>query len=119
MGQLLSEPFIMREPGSGTRKSIEQAMEKSGTWLVQQNVIAEMGSTEAIRQAIKAGVGISILSGYAVADDIAAGTLAKVKIAGISLRRSFFLIMHKHRTQSPLCRAFVEFLNQAYKGKKS
>jgi DNA-binding transcriptional LysR family regulator len=108
--KLIKEPFIMREPGSGTRKSIEQVLDKSGHWSGQLNVVAEMGSTEAVRQAIKAGVGVSILSECAVGDELAAGTLKKVGINGISFQRAFYLIVHKHRTQSPLCHAFVKFL---------
>ncbi len=110
--ELIKEPFVMREPGSGTRRSIERALDKTGDWLGQQDVVAEMGSTEAIRQAIKAGVGVSILSECAVSDDLAAGSLAKVKIKGISLHRSFYIITHKHRTRSPLCEAFFKFLNK-------
>lgn len=110
--QLIKEPFIMREPGSGTRKSIEQVLDKSGHWSGQLNVVAEMGSTEAVRQAIKAGVGVSILSECAVGDELAAGTLKKVGINGISFQRAFYLIIHKHRTQSPLCHAFAKFLKE-------
>jgi len=108
--ELIKEPFIMREPGSGTRKSIEQVLDKSGHWSGQLNVVAEMGSTEAVRQAIKAGVGVSILSECAVGDELATGTLKKVGINGIRFQRAFYLIVHKHRTQSPLCHAFVTFL---------
>ncbi len=110
--ELIKEPFIMREPGSGTRKSIEQVLDKSGHWSGQLNVVAEMGSTEAVRQAIKAGVGVSILSECAVGDELAAGTLKKVGINGISFQRAFYLIIHKHRTQSPLCHAFTKFLKE-------
>jgi DNA-binding transcriptional LysR family regulator len=108
---LITEPFIMREPGSGTRKSIEQVLDKSGHWLGHLNVVAEVGSPEAIRQAIKAGVGVSILSECAVAEELTAQTLKKVKIKGFPFQRAFYLITHKHRTQSPLCSAFVRFLH--------
>jgi DNA-binding transcriptional LysR family regulator len=108
--ELMEEPFIMREPGSGTRKSIEQVLDKSEHWSRQLNVVAEMGSTEAVRQAIKAGVGISILSACAVADELAARSLKKVGIKGLSFKRAFYLILHKHRSKSPLCSAFVRFL---------
>ncbi len=113
--ELAGEPFIMREPGSGTRKSIERVLDKAGYrpgWL---NVVAEMGSTEAVRQAIKGRVGVSILSECAVADDLTSGTLRKVRIKGVSFHRAFYLITHKHRTQSPLCRTFVRFLKQKRK----
>lgn len=112
---LATEPFVMREAGSGTRKSMEEVLDKSGHWLGAFHVVAEMGSTEAVRQAIKAGVGVSILSACAVSDELAAGVLKKVKIKGLSFKRSFYLTTHKHRTQSPLCRAFLDFLKQENK----
>ena len=108
--ELIKEPFIMREPGSGTRKTIERVSDKSGDWFARLNVVAEMGSTEAVRQGIKAGVGVSILSECAVTDDLARGSLKKISIEGVSFRRVFYLIVHKHRTQSPLCQAFIKFL---------
>ena len=112
MDELMREPFIMREPGSGTRKSMEQVFEKAGQSLGALNVVAEMGSTEGIRQGIKAGVGVSILSECAVGEELAAGSLKKVKVQGLSFKRAFYLTVHRHRTQSPLCRTFIEFLDQ-------
>ncbi|MBW1676424.1 MAG: LysR family transcriptional regulator [Deltaproteobacteria bacterium] len=112
MGELIREPFIMREPGSGTRKSIELVLDKSGHSLDALNVVAEMGSTEAVRQGIKAGVGVSILSECAVAEDLTTGSLNKVKIRGLSFKRAFYLTFHRHRTQSPLCQTFIDFLNR-------
>jgi len=111
MDEVTREPFIMREIGSGSRKSIEQVMEESGYSLDALNVVAEMGSTEAVRQGIKSGVGISILSKRAVAEELADGGLRRVKIKGLSFKRAFYLIYHKRRTQSPLCRTFIEFLS--------
>jgi DNA-binding transcriptional LysR family regulator len=110
MDELASEPFIMREPGSGTRKSMEQVLEKAGQPVRALNVVAEMGSTEAIRQGIKAGVGVSILSECAVGEELATGSLKKLKIQGLSFKRAFYLTVHRHRTQSPLCRTFIKFL---------
>ncbi len=109
---LLGEPFIMRERGSGTRRSIEKVLDKSGHRITELTVVAEMGSTAAVRQAIKAGVGISILSECAVADELAAGTLKKLKIQRMSFKRSFYLIVHKHRSQSPLCRTFIDYIRK-------
>jgi len=111
MEKLSREPFIMRELGSGTRKSIERVMEESGHSPGTLNIVAEMGSTEAVRQGIKAGLGVSILSERAVSEELAAGSLRKLKIKGLSFKRAFYLTYHKRRTQSPLCRTFIAFLN--------
>jgi len=112
MDDLIMHPFIMREPGSGTRKSIEQVFANSGHSIDTLNIVAEMGSTEAVRQGIKSGVGVSILSECAVAEELAAGSLKKVKIKGMPFKRAFYLMFHRHRTLSPLCRAFIKFLKR-------
>ena len=107
---LRAAPFIMREAGSGTRKTIEEALPKIGLRPEDLLVAAEMGSNEAIRQAVRAGVGISILSRRAVAEDLAAGTIREMKIKKFPLFRNFYLITPKQRTLSPLAREFAEFL---------
>lgn len=107
---LLKEPFIIRELGSGTLKSIDQALQKKGLSVGDLNIIAEMGSTEAVRQAIKSKVGISILSAIAVSEECRANHLKMLMIDGIDLHRNFYLTTHRQRSPSPLCRAFIDFL---------
>lgn len=113
--ELLTEPFVVRELGSGTLRSIEHQLQKKGYAITDFNIVAEMGSTEAVRQAIKNKVGLSILSAIAVADDIQAGLLKAVGIDGLNLKRSFYLTTHKQRTPSPLCSTFIDFLKQEMK----
>ncbi len=110
--ELFCEPFIIRELGSGTLRSVEKQLHRKGYAITDFNIVAEMGSTEAVRQAIKNKVGLSILSAIAVADDIQAGHLKAISIEGLDLKRSFYLTIHKQRTLSPLCSTFVEFLKQ-------
>lgn len=114
LAELMTEPFIVREKGSGTLRSIEEHLQICGHVLDDFHIIAEMGSTEAVRQAIKNHVGISILSTIAVTDDVKDSSLKTLAIDGLDLRRRFFLTRHKHRTPSPLCRAFMEFLKTQY-----
>ena len=110
--ELLREPFIVRELGSGTLRSIEQQLQNKGYAISDFKVVAEMGSTEAIRQAIKSKVGLSILSTIAVTDEVQAGHLKTVIIEGLNLKRSFYLTTHKQRTPSPLCSSFMDFLKR-------
>jgi DNA-binding transcriptional LysR family regulator len=110
--ELLKEPSIIREAGSGTLASFARHLNRKGFDLNDLNIVAEMGSTEAIRQGIKSHVGVSILSQIAVADDVAAGLLKTVGVHGLSLKRSFYLTVHKQRSISPLCRTFIDFLLQ-------
>lgn len=108
--QLTEEPFIMRDHSSGTRRAVTQILEQHGLNPAHLNVVAEMGTTEAIRQSIKAAIGISILSSQAVKDDIAYGSLVEVTIQGLKMIRPFYMVTRKNQTLSPLCTAFIATL---------
>jgi len=110
---LLKEPFIIREEGSGTLKSIALGFAQKGSRLEDLNVVAEMGSTEAVIQAIKGRLGISVLSPIAVAEELQIGTLKALSIKTMDLTRYFYLTLHQHRSQSPLGKAFIAYLSQA------
>jgi DNA-binding transcriptional LysR family regulator len=110
--QFISEPFISRESGSGTLKSLHQSLRDRGHRVEDLQVIAELGSTQAICQGIKNDVGVSVLSTLAVAEDLQAGKLSALKVEGLHLQRNFYLTWHRHRSPSPLSKAFVKFLNE-------
>lgn len=107
---LMNEPFIIREPGSGTLKSIRKSLARKNQYLDDFNIVAEMGSTEAVRQAVKHGVGVSILSEIAVSEYIETGAIRVMDVAGLNLRRAFYLTWHENRSESPLKKAFIEFI---------
>jgi DNA-binding transcriptional LysR family regulator len=107
---LVKEPFVMREEGSGTRRAILDSLEKKGFHIDDINVIVEMGSAEAVREAVKSRIGVSILSTIAVADEIKAGRLKALKVEGVDLSRSFYLTLHRYRTPSPVCHVFIQYL---------
>ena len=110
LDELVDAPFIMREQGSGTRMMMLRILEKAGFDPQRLNVVAEMGSTDAIRQAIKAEVGVSILSRRAIADDLNLQQLLKIPIGDFHFTRHFYLVTNKKRSRSPLGQAFVDFL---------
>jgi DNA-binding transcriptional LysR family regulator len=109
---LAGEPFIAREQGSGTQRTIEAHLAAAGIQTGALRIVAELGSTQAVLQGIKNGAGVAIASALALADDLKAGTLKRVAIEGLDLKRQFFLTRHRQRTPSPVCRAFVDFLRQ-------
>ncbi len=110
--RLTNEPFISRERGSGTLKSIQICLSRGAASTESLAIVAEMGSTEAVCQGIKNGVGISILSTLAVAEELQAGTLMALSLEGIDLTRAFYLTTHKSRSPSPLCRAFLALIRR-------
>ena len=78
-------------------------------------IVAELGSTEAVRQGIKNNLGISILSTLAVSEELENGSLKAVAVEDLDLTRSFYLTRHRYRSLSPLNRIFMEFLKKELK----
>lgn len=105
-----TEPLIVRERGSGSREALERALAGAQLDLAAFRVVGEMGSTQAIKQAVRAGVGVTFISGRAVEDECRAKLLACVKVKDLSVSRSFYLVAHRERTRSPLADAFVAFV---------
>ena len=115
LAMLLTEPFIVREKGSGTLKSLQQSLVKTGHHIEDLKVVAELGSTQAICQGIKTGAGASILSTLAVSEDLQVRKLIALEVDGLNLKRNFYLTWHRYRSPSPLSEAFLEFLEQKLK----
>lgn len=105
-------PFVSRESGSGTLASLHRLLEEHGISMEKWNVVAEMGNTGAVVAAVKAGLGVSLVSCLAVADEVAAGRLARVAVSDLPLRRWFYLTTHGGRTLSPLASAFADGLRE-------
>jgi DNA-binding transcriptional LysR family regulator len=109
-----TEPMIVRERGSGSREALETVLKAAGTDLAQFRVVAEMGSTQAIKQAVRAGVGIAIISLRAVELECRARLIWCLRIDGVTIRRAFSLVTHRERSRSPLAQAFLEFVESQY-----
>ncbi|MBM4309962.1 MAG: LysR family transcriptional regulator [Deltaproteobacteria bacterium] len=110
VSELLTVPFVMRESGSGTRLMVEQALSKAGLQPSRLSIIAELGSNSAIKQAVKAGLGISFVSARSVADEIGMKLIMTLPVQGLQIRRSFYIARHKKRTLPPVVREFYQFL---------
>jgi DNA-binding transcriptional LysR family regulator len=110
LGELADHPFILREQGSGTRLVMTRELKEHGVDPARLRVVAEMGSTEAVRQGIKARLGISILSSLAVLEDLQRGTLVQVPVRGVRIKRSFYLARRKNRQPTPLALSFINHL---------
>ncbi len=108
--EVRAEPLIVRERGSGSRHALERALAEVGLDLSDFRVVGEMGSTQAIKQGVKAGVGISLISKRAVAEECQHGTLHCVKVKDLRFSRAFYLVTSTTRTRSPLAETFRAFL---------
>ncbi|RMG69199.1 MAG: LysR family transcriptional regulator [Nitrospirae bacterium] len=114
--ELLKLPFLLRERGSGTRKTMENFFASRGIGVGDLNVIAVLGSTDAVKQALKASLGISIISDIAVKEELKSGKLKEVKVRGFNIKRDFYIITLKHRTLPLQYRRFYDFVIKDAKG---
>jgi DNA-binding transcriptional LysR family regulator len=105
---LLLYPIVSREKGSGTLRETERILEEMGLPIDALRVAGVFGSTEAVKQAVKAGFGISILSKMSVAEDLRHNTLKEVKIKGVLMKRKIVLVTHKKRTLPLAYRVFLD-----------
>jgi DNA-binding transcriptional LysR family regulator len=114
--ELAGEPFILREPESGTRKVIGQIFEDHGMKTSSLTEVAEIGSTAAVLEAVRAGLGIAVLSARAVERDVLSGALAIVPIKGVRLERPFYMIRRRNRELSPAAAVFWDYLYKEGEG---
>lgn len=107
---IAKSPIVMREQGSGTRKEFEKILEREGLDPHQLNIVGIFGSTDAIKQAVKEGMGISIISRRSVKDELKCEMLREIKIKDADMKRQFYIITHRKRTLPHLYRTFVDYL---------
>ncbi len=100
---LVGEPFILREPGSGTRVVAEAALAAHG---IHPTATVQLGSTEAIKQAVAAGLGLAVVSRAAAADQLALGYIAVLRLDRMSLRRPLTELRLANRSASATTIAF-------------
>jgi len=110
--ELLQEPFVLRERESGTRKVFAQVLAKNGHREQDLQSVAEIGSTAAVKEAVKVGIGIAILSKRAAVDEIQCGMLAGLAIQGQEMKRPFYLIQRKNKKLSPVASVLLKFLKE-------
>ena len=114
--EVSEEPFISRELGSGTLRKLEDSLQSAGLGgLDAIQLVARLGTSTAVKEGIKAGLGVSILSARALDTELKTGVLKALKIKDLPLSRRFYLIRDRRRIASPLCQAMVDFLLETAK----
>ena len=107
--ELGAQPLILREEGSGTRRSVEIALAAAGISLSESNVVLTLGSTQAILQAVSQGLGVGFVSARAASQAQADGRLACVGLEGVDLRRDLYLAYLPERLGDPVVVRFLDF----------
>lgn len=111
ISDLLVEPFILREKGSATRDVFETYLkEKKSISLSQLNICGEFGSSEAIKEAVMAGLGVSVLSVHAVRRELASKILFEIPIVSCRIERRFYLVYLKQFEFRQHHKTFIHFL---------
>lgn len=105
--RLAEYPFIMREPGSGTRMAVEDFFAERG---ISLKIRMELGSNEAIKQAIDAGLGISVLSRHTLALEGEDGRLSILDVKGFPIAWQWYVGHNKGKHLSVVAKAFLDFL---------
>ena len=102
--QLLAEAWILREPGSGTRQTVEQALRGRFSAL---HIRMELEHTEAIKRSVESGLGIGCISRLALRDAFRRGSLVPLECPELDLGREFNFVWHRQKHQSAGAREFV------------
>jgi DNA-binding transcriptional LysR family regulator len=108
--ELAGQPLLLREPGSATRQVTERALAAAGVAYRPGMVLPH---TEAIKQAVLAGLGVAFVSVYAIQGERATGRLRSLRVRGVRIVRQFHLIHHERRRPSTAARAFMELFAAA------
>jgi DNA-binding transcriptional LysR family regulator len=108
--QLAGQPLIIREKGSGSRACFEEGLARMGKDLKALTVSLELGSNEAIKEAVLRGSGVALLSAFAVKHDVETGRLIALEVEGLDTGRDLYLVTDRRRILPPPARAFVEVL---------
>jgi DNA-binding transcriptional LysR family regulator len=118
LSELLDEPFVIREKGSATRDLFESCLKESKSInLSQFNICSELGSSEAIKEAVIAGLGVSVISIHAVERELSQGLLFEVPLQSCKMERNFYLIYKRQFDFRPAHKIFIDFLKKDIPGK--
>ncbi|WP_440463770.1 LysR substrate-binding domain-containing protein [Psychrobacter sp. ASPA161_6] len=105
--QLAKLPLLVREAGSGTRQIIDEQLLQH---MPDAEVIMAIQQSEAIKHMVSADIGLGCLSQHVIEAELVSGKLVQVKVAGIDLSRTWWLVWHKARHQSPIWQSFIDIL---------
>ena len=107
MATLIREPFVVREKGSDTWKSMEDGF---GGHLANIDIAMEIRSTETIKQAMIAGMGVSFLSAHTVSLEMKTGSLRALDVQGFPLMLHWYVVHRRNKRLRPVAQAFKDYL---------
>jgi DNA-binding transcriptional LysR family regulator len=111
VAQLAGHALVLREVGSGSRHCFEKSLERAGLSPAGLRVALELGSNEAVKDAVLRGVGVAVLSVYAVQKELREGRLRAVAVTGLRCERDLFIVSDRRRVLPLPARVFLTFLD--------
>lgn len=110
---LLKEPWIIREEGSGTQMAVEKVLRKKGKSLKDFNVAIEMGSTSSVKEGVKAKLGLAFISRRAVEEELKRNLFTSITLEELeSISRQIYIVSQRGKTVSPAGMEFLRFLKK-------
>ncbi|MDA8172274.1 MAG: LysR family transcriptional regulator [Nitrospiraceae bacterium] len=109
-GELTGVPLVLREEGSGTRRTMDNYLQSKGIPPGKLRVVASFSSERALIEAMKAGLGACVLPRLCVAEEFSKGSLKEVKIKGFKMQQRFYIVTHRKRTIPLISKLFIEHL---------
>lgn len=108
LARFAREPFIVRERGSGTRETADEALARVRAPV---NIVMELASNGAIKRAVAGGLGVAIVSRHSVALELKLGLVVEVPVTGFPLHRQWHLVYPRYRRPGPVGAAFLQFID--------
>jgi DNA-binding transcriptional LysR family regulator len=105
--RLLREPFVVREKGSDTWQSMEEGF---GTHMERLHIAMQIKSTETIKQAVMAGLGLGFLSAHTIIQELRTDSLKVLDVRGFPLMLNWYVVHRRHKRLPPVAQAFKDFL---------
>jgi DNA-binding transcriptional LysR family regulator len=112
MDELRADTLIVMQEGAGVRQLIEDVLRESGTRLRDLDVHVELGLQESVLSAVRAGYGVTFISRNSIETDLALGTVAEARVAGLELERDVYLVRASGRAETRAARAFLAFASE-------
>jgi DNA-binding transcriptional LysR family regulator len=109
---LRDETLIVMQEGAGVRQVIEEELRRAGLRLRGVEAKLELGLQESVKSAVAAGFGVTFISRTAIEGELAAGTLAMARVAGLEPARQIYVVRAKGRPPTRAAEAFLEFARE-------
>lgn len=112
--ELTAYPVLFRKSGSGTQAILEKILQKANIDIAKLNVIGYFDSVQVLKQCVKEGMGISIISEIAASDDVRHNLINAYELNEFTEKRKFYIAYNTERTISPLVKEFIDVCKESY-----